>query len=48
MLIKELRKLKVLNSLTVTLLRLDNKRMLTKSWGDTPQEPDLRDTFTHD
>lgn len=38
-------KLKFFNSLTVALLPLDAKRMLAKTYGDTPQEPDLKDTF---
>ena len=37
-------KLKFFNSLTVALLPLDELKMLAKSYGDTPQEPDLKDT----
>ncbi len=39
-------KLKFFNSLTVALLPLDTNRMLAKNYGDTPQEPELRDAFT--
>lgn len=38
-------KIKFFNSLTVALLPLDANRMLAKSYGDTPEEPDLRDAF---
>jgi hypothetical protein len=38
-------KLKFFNSLTVALLPLDAKRMLAKSYGDTPQEPELKESL---
>jgi hypothetical protein len=38
-------KLKFFNSLTVALLPLDSRRMLTKTYGDTPQEPELKDAL---
>ncbi len=38
-------KLKFFNSLTVALLPLDEKRMLANTYGDTPQEPDLKDSY---
>jgi hypothetical protein len=38
-------KLKFFNSLTVALLPLDERKMLAKGYGDTPQEPDLKDTY---
>ena len=41
-------KLKFFDSLIVALLPLDNNRMLTKNYGDTPQEHELRDAFRHD
>jgi hypothetical protein len=38
-------KLKFFNSLTVALLPLDAKRMLAKSYGDTSQEPELKEAL---
>jgi hypothetical protein len=38
-------KIKFFNSVTVALLPLDANRMLAKGYGDTPQEPDLREVF---
>ncbi len=37
--------LKFFNSLTVALLPLDANRMLAKGYGETPQEPELKDTY---
>ncbi len=39
-------KLKFFNSLTVALLPLDARRMLAKSYGDTLQEPELKEALT--
>lgn len=38
-------KLKFFNSLTVALLPLDANRMLAKDYGDTQEEPELREIF---
>jgi hypothetical protein len=38
-------KLKFFNSLTVALLPLSEKRMLASAYGDTPREPELRESL---